>query len=129
MDIFRVVGIGIIAAVLALVVKQHRPELAIQISIVAAILIFLSIAPYFMGIIQMFEDLSGQLAVDVRFFDIVLKIIGVAYIAQLGAELCRDAGENAIAAKIELAAKVVLLVMAMPIVYSLISLITGLLSN
>ena len=128
MDIFRVVGIGIIAAVLALVVKQHRPELAIQISIVAAILIFLSVAPYFMGIVQMFEDLTDQLSVDVRFFDIVLKIIGVAYIAQLGAELCRDAGENAIAAKIELAAKIILLVMAMPIVYSLISLITGLLN-
>jgi len=128
MDIFRIVGIGVIAAVLALVVKQHRPELAIQISIVAAILIFLSIAPYFMGIIRMFEDLTDQLSIDVRFFDIVLKIIGVAYIAQLGAELCRDAGEGAIASKIELAAKVILLVMAMPIVYSLISLITGLLN-
>jgi len=129
MDIFRVVGIGMIAAVLALLVKQHRPELAIQISIVAALLIFLSIAPYFMGIVRMFEDLTGQLSVDVRFFDIVLKIIGVAYIAQLGAELCRDAGESAIASKIELAGKIILLVMAMPIVYSLISLVTGLLSN
>ena len=128
MDIFRVVGIGMIAAILALVVKQHRPELAIQISIVAALLIFLSIAPYFMGIVRMFEDLTDQLSVDVRFFDIVLKIIGVAYIAQLGAELCRDAGENAIASKIELAGKIILLVMAMPIVYSLISLITGLLN-
>jgi len=128
MDIFRVVGIGMIAAILALVVKQHRPELAIQISIVAALLIFLSIAPYFMGIVRMFEDLTDQLSVDVRYFDIVLKIIGVAYIAQLGAELCRDAGENAIASKIELAGKIILLVMAMPIVYSLISLITGLLN-
>jgi len=127
MDIFRIVGIGFVAAVLALLVKQHRPELAIHISIAAAVIIFLQIAPYFLGIVQMFRDLTDQLAVDVRFFEIVLKIIGIAYITSLGAELCRDAGENAIAAKIELAGKVILLVMSMPIVYSLISLVGNLL--
>ena len=127
MDIFRIVGIGFVAAVMALLVRQHRPELAIQISIAAAVIIFLQIAPYFLGIVQMFRDLTDQLSVDVRFFEIVLKIIGIAYITGLGAELCRDAGENAIAAKIELAGKIILLVMSMPIVYSLISLVTNLL--
>jgi len=127
MDIFRIVGIGFVAAVMALLVKQHRPELAIQISIAAAVIIFFQIAPYFLGIVQMFNDLSGRLAVDIRFFEIVLKIIGIAYITGLGAELCRDAGENAIAAKIELAGKILLLVMSMPIVHSLISLVTNLL--
>ena len=127
MDIFRIVGIGFVAAVMALLIWQHRPELAIQISIAAAIIIFLSVAPYLLGIVQMFRNLTDQLAVDVRFFDIVLKIIGVAYITGLGAELCRDANEGAIAAKIELAGKIILIVMAMPIVYSLISLVTNLL--
>ena len=128
MDIFRVVGLGFIAAVMALLLRQNRPEIAIQISIAAAVVIFFYIAPYFLGIVRMFEDLTEQLSIDLRFFDIVLKIIGIAYITQLGAELCRDAGENAIAAKIELAGKVILLVMSMPIVYSLINLVTGLLT-
>jgi len=128
MDIFRIVALGFVAAVMALLVRQHRPEIAIQISLAAALVIFFYIAPYFLGIVQMFEDLAENLSVDVRFFDIVIKIIGVAYITQLGAELCRDAGEGAIAAKIELAGKVILIVMSMPIVYSLISMVTGLLT-
>ena len=46
----------------------------------------------------------------------ILKIIGIAYIAEFGSQVCRDAGEGAVANKIEFAAKVLIMVMAVPII-------------
>ena len=127
MDIFKIIGIGFVATVLVTLLKQHKPELAVQMSLIASVLIFFVAAPYFLGVIQTLEGLTDKLNIDVRYFDIVIKVIGVAYVTQFGAELCRDAGESAIASKIELAGKIVLLVMSMPIVYSLVNLVIGLL--
>ena len=127
MDIFKVVALGFVATILVVLVKQHRPELAIQISIIASALIFFYIAPYFLGVMRMLEGLTDKLNIDTKYFDIVIKVIGVAYVTQFGAELCRDAGESAIASKIELAGKILLLVMSMPIVYSLVNLVIGVL--
>jgi stage III sporulation protein AD len=53
----------------------------------------------------------------------VLKITGIAYIAEFGAEVCKDAGEGSIASKIELAGKVTIIVLAVPIITSLLDLI------
>ena len=126
MDVFKVIGIGLVGTVAALTLKAQKPETALMISIAAVTVIFLFVAPYFKALIDMFEDLAEKVNINLAHVALVLKVIGVAYIVQFGAELCRDAGEGAIAAKIELAGKVTLLTMAMPVIWGLISLITGL---
>lgn len=128
MSIFKIVGIGLTAAVLAVLVKGYRAELGILLSIASSILIFALIMPYINSIMTMLSDLSEQTGIDMRHVAIVIKIIGCAYIAQLGAELCRDAGEKAIAAKVELGGKVIIVGLSMPIVYSLLNLVKNLIT-
>ena len=123
MDVFKIVGIGLIGTVMALVLKQTKPELAILVSMATAVAIFLFVTPYFKAIIDMFEELTNMAGLNPLHVGLVLKIIGVAYVIQFGAELCRDAGEGAIASKIELGGKITLLAMSMPIIYGLINLI------
>ena len=123
MEILRIVGIGIIAAILSLLIKQYRPELAIAIPVLGGAAIFLCTAPYLRTIVEMFENLAEQAGLQNQYLRLILKIIGVAYLCQFSAELCRDAGEASVAGKIELGGKVLILFLSMPIVYQLLGLV------
>ncbi len=127
MDIFKIVGLGIAATVFAVLIKDKRPEIAIQISLVASVIIFIAAAPYLKTAITMFEDISSRIGMESKYIMIVLKIIGIAYAAQFGAELCRDAGENAVATRIEFAGKAIIITLSMPIMYQLLEVVESIL--
>ncbi len=116
-------GVGIVTAVLSLLVKQHRPELAIVIPILGGIAIFLLVAPYLRGMVEMFENLAEQAGMQNQYLKLILKMIGVAYLCQFTAELCRDAGEVSVAGKIELGGKLLILSLSMPIVTQFLGLV------
>lgn len=123
MEALQIIGIGITAAVLSLLVKQHRPELAIVIPVMGAVLIFLYIAPYLKSVLYMFESIANQTEIESGYIKIVFKIIGVAYICQFASELCKDAGECSIASKIEFGGKIMILSMSVPVIYQLLEVV------
>ncbi len=123
MDIFKIVGIGLSAAALAAFVKNWRGEIAIQISLVAAAIMFFMAVPYLKALLEMFRDISNRIGLDVKYISLVLKVIGIAYVAQFGAELCRDSGESALASKIEFGGKVMIVTLSMPVLYSFLEII------
>ncbi len=125
MDIFKIVGLGIAAMVLAVFLKNWRAEIAIQISLVASVVIFFMALPYLRAVFEMFQNISKQIGLEIKYITIVLKVIGIAYITQFGAELCRDAGENAIASKIEFGGKVMIVTLSMPILYSFLDVVNS----
>ncbi len=123
MEILQIVGLGLIAAVVIAVLKVQRPEIAIQISIITGIIIFLFIAGKLSAAIELLNEYSRKVSIDFMYLATLFKIVGIAYIAEFGAEVCRDAGESSIASKIELGGKVIIVVMAVPIITSLLDLI------
>ncbi len=123
MEILQIVGLGIVATILAVVIKTQRPELGVQISIVTGVIVFLMIASKMSTVIELLNSFTRKANIDMTYMSTVLKIIGIAYIAEFGAEVCKDAGEGAIAAKIELAGKVIIIVLAVPIITSLLDLV------
>ena len=123
MDIFKIAGFGIAAAVFAVFIKGWRPELAMQVSLVATVVILASVLPYLKTVTEMLRDITAQAGVESRYIGVVLKIVGIAYVAQFASELCRDAGEGAIASKIEVAGKVFIMTLSMPIIYSLLEVV------
>lgn len=116
MEIMQVVGVGLTAVLLSLVVKRSHPELAVQIAIVVAGIVFLLVLGKLRVIIGLFEQMAQRAGVGEIYLMILLKIIGIAYLTEFGAQICRDSGEGAIAGKVELAGKVMILVMAVPII-------------
>lgn len=124
MDIVRVIGIGLITAVLTVLIKQHRPELAFALPVLGTAAIFMCVAPYLSAVIQMFEDIANQTGIESQYLKMVIKIIGVAYICQFSAELCKDAGESSMAGKIELAGKIMILTLSMPVIYKLLGIVS-----
>lgn len=123
MEILQIIAIAIIATIIIAILKAQRPEIAVQVSIVTGIIIFLLVASKLSAVIDFLRRFTEKANIETVYFTTLLKIIGIAYIAEFGAEVCRDAGESSIASKIELAGKVIIVVLAVPIITSLLELI------
>ena len=119
MEIWQIVGLALIVTVFCVVLKQIRPEIALQLSILAGASIFILILSKIKVIVDLLQTLADQANISSYYLLIVLKIVGVAYLAEFGAQICRDAGEGALANKIELAAKVGVIVLAIPIIVAI----------
>jgi len=127
MGIFQIVIIGVLGMVLAILMKGYNPALSILISLAAGVLIFLMILPMMaeaLGFVRYLGNMADGIG---EYTSLALRVIGVAYIAELGASVCNDANETAIAAKIDLAGRVIILVMAMPVIVDIVRIVTGLL--
>ncbi|SCG83306.1 Stage III sporulation protein AD [Proteiniborus sp. DW1] len=123
MEIIQIVGIGIIATILSVILRQQKPEFALQVSIVTGLIIFIFVIGKLNYVIEVLNNLAKRVDMDLLYFTTILKVIGVAYIAEFGAQIARDAGEGAIAAKVELAGKILIMVLAVPVLTSLLDLI------
>ncbi|MFY9612830.1 MAG: stage III sporulation protein AD [Tissierellaceae bacterium] len=123
MEVFQIVGFGLIATILVVILRSVRSDFAIYISILAGVIIFSMIIQHLSYIIDTIRDLSRRANLEITYFSTILKIIGTAYIVEFGAQLSRDAGENSIAMKIELAGKIIIMTLAIPILLSLMDLI------
>ena len=100
MEILKIVSIGTAGTILAAVLKKEEPQFAIIVSIATGIIIFLQILNCFSSLINQLYDMANRSGIDRNYVSIILKITAVAYIAQIGAEICKDAGESAIGTKI-----------------------------
>lgn len=129
MDILQIVGFCIVAAVLLTLLRRDRPEIALQLGLAVAAIVFLMIANRLVGTLTVLRDLAVRANVNLLYLNVVLKIIGVAYVAEFGAQICRDANEGAIAGKVELAGKVIILVLAVPVVIAVMEAIIRLLPS
>ena len=123
MHIFKIVALGIAATILAVFLKNWRAEIAIQISLLTVALIFFAALPYLKTVLVMFEDISERCGIESQYISIILKTLGIACVTQIGAELCRDAGECAVASKIEFGGKVMIVTLSMPILYSFLEIV------
>lgn len=116
MEIIQIIGLGIVVTILILVIRQQRPEFALLLSLVLSVMIFMLVVGKLSLIVDLFRKLADQANINQLYLNTVLKIIGIAYISEFGAQVCRDAGEGAVAGKIEFAGKIMILVLAIPII-------------
>lgn len=116
MDILQISGIALTGAVLAVVLKQKSPPMAMLLSITVGVIIFLLVLGKIGAIVDILRQLAERADISTLYMGTLLKIIGIAYIADFIAQICRDADQGAFATKIELAAKIMVLVLAVPIV-------------
>ena len=126
-EILKIIGIGLVALVIAIILKQYRPEFAIYVSMIAGVLILVLIMDKFTGIINLLKSISDKTYINQQILGILLKITGIAIITEFAVSICSDAGEKAIASKIEIGSKVIIIAMSIPIISSLLELIVEIL--
>lgn len=127
MEILKIIGIAFVSIFIILLLKQYKPEFVVHISIIAGILIFLTLVPKLSAIIELLNNFSTKLGVNSQFFGILLKITGIAYISEFATNICKDSGETAIASKVEIGAKIIIIAMSIPILGAVIEALVNIL--
>lgn len=126
MEIFKVVGFAIVSVCLIIVLKEQKKEMALILTIFACLAIMLYAISKMIPIVDMLNDLVSKSGVNKDFLSIILKVTGIAYIVEFGKSVCNDAGQTAIASKLEIAGKVIIVSISIPLIGSIINILTGL---
>lgn len=127
MDIIRIAFIGIIAGVLVVTVRQKQPELGMQVGIVAGLIIFIYVLDYIVTAVDYVKNIVSNYHIPIDGITIVLKIVGIAYICEFAVHTLKDTGENALAAKVEIAGRVFIVVLSLPVLSSFMNMVIGIL--
>ncbi|WP_163194748.1 stage III sporulation protein AD [Clostridium thermarum] len=120
MDIIKIVSFAFIALFIVQIFKDRRSDIAVQISIVAGIVIFIFMLTKITAVMQFLQQLAAKANIDFVYLNTVLKILGIAYLASFCSEICRDAGESSLASKVEFSGKILILVLAIPILMAVL---------
>ena len=123
MDIIKIIGIALIALIIIIILKQYRPEFAIYVSILTGILIILLITDKLTDIIQLLNSIGSKASINTEFLALLLKITGIAFLAEFAVSVCKDAGEAAIASKVEIGSKIIIIAMSIPIISALLEIV------
>ena len=123
MDIIKIIGIALIALIIIIILKQYRPEFAIYVSILTGILIILLITDKLTDIIQLLNSIASKASINTEFLALLLKITGIAFLAEFAVSVCKDAGEAAIASKVEIGSKIIIIAMSISIISALLEIV------
>ncbi len=125
MDIFKICFTAVVTVFLCVLLKRYNSEYAIACAVCGCCMLIVLASGEIYSLFSVFYSMAEKSGIDSEFITIILKITGIAYIGQFSAGLCRDAGETAIAANVELCTKVLIMAVGMPVVISLFSHLTS----
>lgn len=120
MTIVQIGILGIAASVLAIQLQDTKKEYVIVIGLVTTMIIFFNIITSLEVIINAIYTIQESINVDVAYIEVILKMLGITYVSELTASICKDAGYGSIGKQIELFAKVTILAFSMPVLLALL---------
>ncbi len=127
MEVIKIIGIGLIALIIIILLKQYKPEFAIYISLLTGVLILLLVMDELSGIISLLQSFADKVSINSTFLVLLIKITGIAFLSEFAVSICKDADEAAIASKIEIGTKIIIISMSIPIISSLLEIILSVL--
>lgn len=127
MQIVKLVVFGMIGAILVITVQQQKKELALLLGIAIGTMLLLESSQGLAQVLTGLQQLADRAGISGRQMKLLIKLLVSSYVIEFGSEVCKDAGQQTLASKIQLGGKLMMMVMAMPIFTSLMDLIAGLL--
>lgn len=128
-DILKLCGFGLLAVILCVVVRQLKPESAVFVNISAGLMILIIAVKTLAPSVKAIGDLAESAGISGSFAEILLKALAISYITALSADCARDAGEAALGSKLELAGRVSIAVLSLPVFTQLAGLITSMING
>lgn len=123
MDIIKIIGIALIALVIIIILKQYKPEFVIYVELIAGVLILSMSFEGITSIVNLIQSYSNKISISSKFIIVLLKITGIAILAEFASSICKDAGESSLATKIDIGSKVMIVTTSIPIISSLLEII------
>lgn len=125
MDIVKIIGVGFAALLIIIVLKQYKPEFAVYVSIIAGIIILFMLMDRLRGIINILNSFMNKTGTGIVFLKILLKITGITILTEFAVSICKDSGETAVASKIDLGGKIIIISISIPILTALLEMLIG----
>ena len=125
-DIFKILAILLVSAVMGLILKQKNSEYAILVSVAAGVI---TASVILKGLAASFGAIKSQIesyGLEAEYFKIAIKALGIGYITSFIADICRDSGQTALATKAELAGKAAIFTLSLPLLISVLNIAVGL---
>ena len=113
--------------IIIILLKQYKPEFAIYVSLIAGALILVLVFAKVSSIITLINSLTSRLSINKEFITLLIKMTGIAILTEFAVSICKDSGEAAIASKVDLGGKVIMVSMSIPIIAGLLETILKLL--
>lgn len=120
MEVVKIVMIGITGVLLALFLKESKPEYSVYLSFAVGICILGYAVEKLFYLFESIKKIQEFLPVDEKYVLVLLKMTGATYIGQFSSSICKDAGYAAIAGQIELFVKLYLMVLSLPVLLALV---------
>lgn len=121
----QIIAVAIVSVVIIMLIKQYKPEYAVVAQVAVGIVIFFMILKDIPPVISGIESLAASAGYNQEYAVILIKALGICILTQLGSDTCRDAGEGALATKVELAGKVTVISLSMPLFQAVSKIITS----
>jgi stage III sporulation protein AD len=120
MEIIKIIGIGLIALIIIIILKQYKPEFVVYVSLIAGTLILSISISKISAIVELLKNLADSTSINSQFLNLLIKITGIAILTEFAVSICKDSGETAIANKIDIGGKVIIVSMSIPIISGLL---------
>ena len=123
LDIVKIIGVGLIALIIIIILKQYKPEFTVYVSIIAGAIIIFMVMDKLTSVVGLLTNLTSRTGTGSTFLKILLKITGIAILTEFAVSSCKDSGETAIASKIDLGGKIIIISISIPIITALLELL------
>ncbi len=128
MDIYKIVALSIVAVLLITILKcVKKDDFALIATIITAVILFTLVLMKLESITSLLENLVQKSGINKEYLTLLLKVTGISYVIELATNICKDAGNSAIASKVEMLGKISIVVLTIPILTSVISTVLNIL--
>lgn len=125
-DIFKILAILLISAVICLILNRQNREYSLLVSIAAGIITAVLILKHLSASFSVLKGYIEDYGIETEYFKVAIKALGIGYITSFIADACRDSGQSSLAAKAELAGKAAIFVLSLPLLISVLNIAVGL---
>ncbi len=120
MDIVKVGLLGIVGVLIAIQLKAHKPEYGVYVGLAVSLIIFGYVLRCLSNVLNQFATLNNYLSTGAGYLGTLLKVVGITYICEFCAGICKDAGYGSVAGQIEILGKLTVMFAGLPIIFAVI---------
>ena len=124
MEIVKIIGVAFVTAISAILLRSTKPELSFAVTVVGVIVILVYLLDLLQSTVNVFASVASLTGLENGLIKILLKIVGVGYLTEFSAGILTDFGSGSLADKVTLGGKLIILILSLPIIESLLTLLT-----
>lgn len=129
MNIITICAVAIVSAVTAVAIKKYNCETALMLSIACGVILLMSVISFAANILQTVNTIAAASDMDVEYIKILLKVIGICIVTELAVSVCKESGQQTIAANVTLAGKILIMVTSLPLYSEILNTVVSLVNN